>query len=139
MLIWISCNAFVNSMCVGGIKTFWAQKITQEKLTIFAMILKYINFSCTIFCTKPSQYSHYTYCLQKQLKHFGLRVFTHFGLEVSEQFGKESQNNLWQIVPKLKLLTTWLTHFFLTSYPNLFISDLTHTNCSNSVFQSSLK
>ena len=40
-----------------------------------------------IFCAKMSQYPHYTYFLQDESTHFGLRVSTHFNLEVLAQFG----------------------------------------------------
>ena len=32
------------------------------------------------------QYSHYTYCLQEESTHFGLRVSTYFYLEVLPEF-----------------------------------------------------
>ena len=35
------------------------------------------------------RYSHYTYCLEKELTH-DLKVATHFGLQVSGQFGTEN-------------------------------------------------
>ena len=43
-----------------------------------------------IFYIKMSQYSHYTYCLQEESTHFGLRVSTHFGFEVSGQLAIEN-------------------------------------------------
>ena len=36
------------------------------------------------------QYSHYAYCLQERLTHFGLKISKHFGLEVSAQFGPQN-------------------------------------------------
>ena len=47
-----------------------------------------------------SRYPHYTYYLQKDLTHFGVKVSTHFGLGVSGQFGIENHkrkiNNIHQ-------------------------------------------
>ena len=57
--------------------TFWAQKIIQEKSIIFTKVLNYIKSSCIIFCAKMSLYSGYTYCLQRELTHFSLRVSGH--------------------------------------------------------------
>ena len=37
---------------LGGVATFWAKNITQEKLLKFAKILKYINSSCITFSAK---------------------------------------------------------------------------------------
>ena len=66
-------------------------KKSHEKSAIITKILNYSNSSCTIFCAKISQYSHYAYYLQRELKHCGLRESRYFGLEVSRQFGIENQ------------------------------------------------
>ena len=36
---------------LGGINTFWVQKVKQKKLLKFTKILNYIKSSCIIFCT----------------------------------------------------------------------------------------
>ena len=48
--------------------------------------LNYTKSLCLILYAKMSQHYHYTYCLQKQLTYFDLRVSANFGLEVSAQF-----------------------------------------------------
>ena len=42
----------------GGIGTFWAQKIIQEKSAIFTKILDFTKSSSINFFTKMSQYFH---------------------------------------------------------------------------------
>ena len=60
-------------MCIGGIGTVLAQHYTK----IFM----------PIFCAKIFQYSDYTFCIQKESTHFGLRVSIIFSLKVSAYFG----------------------------------------------------
>ena len=65
----------------------------EVKSAVFTKTLICTKSSCIIFFTKMSRYSHYTYCLQKELAHGGVKVLTHFfGLEVLGQFCIENQN-----------------------------------------------
>ena len=68
------------------VKTFWAQKTFQGKLTKQPKILNCIKSSCIVFCAKMFEYSHFACCFQKELTHFGLRVLANFRLEVSKHF-----------------------------------------------------
>ena len=126
MWIWRSCNTFVSSMWVGSIETFWVHRITQEKSAIFTNILNYTNFSC--ICIKMLQYSHYTYCLQEQSTHFGLRVLTHFSLGASGQFGIENQKQKVNDIHKYFLNYinfSWIIFYGkLSSNPTYLLRDL---------------
>ena len=78
----------VRTIWFGGIGTFWAQKVIQEKLTKFRKILNCIKSPCIMLCAKLFGYSHYIYCLQEESIHFGLRVLKKFDLKVSGRFGQ---------------------------------------------------
>ena len=150
-------------MRVVCIRTFWAQTITQEKSSVFIKILNYIKSLCIVFCTKMSQYSHYTYCLQEESTYFNLRVSTHFGLEVTGQFNIENHRQkisnihvdffeLYKLSFQLstncaeiailhtiyilpKLLTTLLTQFSVILFPNSFFSYLVYNTCIDPILR----
>ena len=68
---------------------------------LYILLIMRINTFCSKgIYTKMSWYSHYTYCLQEESIHSGLRVLTDFRLEVSSQFGTE--NHKWKISYILK-------------------------------------
>ena len=145
------------------IRTFWAQTITQEKSSVFIKILNYIKSLCIVFCTKMSQYSHYTYCLREESTYFNLRVSTHFGLEVTGQFNIENHRQkisnihvdffeLYKLSFQLstncaeiailhtiyilpKLLTTLLTQFSVILFPNSFFSYLVYNTCIDPILR----
>ena len=75
--------------------------------------LNHTKSLCKIFNTKISQYSHYTYWLQKELTQFRLRVLTHFGLEVSRHFGIENHKRKSSNIHKYFLI---YTNFSLISF-----------------------
>ena len=89
--------------------------IFGNKLAIFTKII--------IFCAKMSRYFHFTYCLQEEPTHFGLRLSTYFNLEVSTQFGPKKfelcqffiQNFQCQNLPQFQC------YIQFTYYPNFIL------------------
>ena len=69
--------------CMFGMLRHTGPKKSQRKISSIHKVFMY-NFHA-----KMSQYSHYTYCLQKESTHFGLRVSTHFALWELGQCGLE--------------------------------------------------
>ena len=150
-------------MQVVRIRTFWAQTITQEKSSVFIKILNYSKSFCIVFCTKMSQYSHDTYCLQEESTYLNLRVSTHFDLEVTGQFSIENHRQkisnihidffeLYKLSFQLltncgkiailhtiyllpKLLTTLLTQFSVILFPNPFFSYLVYNTCIDPILR----
>ena len=135
-------------LCEFRVSGHFDPNIIQEKSAIFTNILNYTKSPCIIFCTKLSQYCHYTNCLQEESTHLvsGYRHIWSRGIETvwlwksqtksqqySQRFFKLYQlymnNFLCQTVPKSsfcmlpKLLTTWLAQFCVITYPRLFIPD----------------
>ena len=85
--------------------------------------------------------SHFTYCLQEEWAHFGVRLLTYFCQKGLGQFEIENKqkicnihkmflnfiNFLWIIFTKPNLLATWLTKFCVITHPYFFSFDLTYT------------
>ena len=67
------------TFCSGGIKTYWAQKIIQAKLTKFIQVLSYIKSSCICFlCENVHIFPLYT-LLTRRINTFCPKVLINFG------------------------------------------------------------
>ena len=106
-------------------------KHLTRKLAIFTKILTYTKSSCIMFYAKTSQYSHNTYCLQKESTHFGLKTSKPFDLEVQHNLGLKNHARkisdihknfeLYQVFMYNFLCQTVLTfpfYILFTYYPN---------------------
>lgn len=151
-------------MWVKGIRTFWTQQTTQEKLTTFTKILSYTKPSSIIFYAIISQFSYCAYSTQEESTHFGLMVLTRIGLVITGQFIIENHKQKISNIPKdflnytdflcklsytkLSLFTyypndnfvlsAWLTQFCVITHPNSFISDLACTSSTNPISRSNI-
>ena len=84
------------SMYVESIWTVWGQKHCKRKISNIHEDFGQYQVAMHTFLSqsvskcpkrvKMSQYSHYTYCLQNELTHFGLILLIYFSLEVLGQF-----------------------------------------------------
>ena len=116
-LHYINATLHHNNMYIGVSGQSGPKKTIKEKFTLFTKVLNYVKSSCIIFYIKMSQYSQYTYCLQKESTHCGLRVSTHFGLEVLVQFGME--NHKRKVSNNLKTFFNYTNFSWIVFYTKL--------------------
>ena len=119
----------------------------QEKLAIYSKRLNYNKYLCITFYAKMSHISiiHIAYKKNWHCGHFGLGIMGHFRPKILEKKSTIFSDIFWITVPTfpkslfntlLKLLTAWLTQFYVITQFNLFTSDLAYITCTNIILWS---